>query len=99
MLNYHYNTPVVRYQQPGYFNDPDFLIPDHPGLTTDEKKSLVSCKCGSGRLWSHFVTGHLQNANGGCLMESVGAVRLETCDLARAGQILGLPSGICLAGE
>lgn len=26
MLNYHYNTRVVRYQQPGYYNDPDFLV-------------------------------------------------------------------------
>ncbi|KAJ5227267.1 uncharacterized protein N7469_007273 [Penicillium citrinum] len=39
MLNYHYHTLVVRYQQPGYYNDPDFLIPDHPGLSDVEKRS------------------------------------------------------------
>ncbi|RAH47415.1 putative alpha-galactosidase [Aspergillus brunneoviolaceus CBS 621.78] len=37
--NYDYNVLLARYQRPGYFNDPDFLIPDHPGLTLAEKKS------------------------------------------------------------
>ncbi|RAH86835.1 putative alpha-galactosidase [Aspergillus japonicus CBS 114.51] len=37
--NYDYNVLLARYQRPGYFNDPDFLIPDHPGLTLTEKKS------------------------------------------------------------
>ncbi|PYI35407.1 alpha-galactosidase agla [Aspergillus indologenus CBS 114.80] len=37
--NYDYNVLLARYQRPGYFNDPDFLIPDHPGLTLIEKKS------------------------------------------------------------
>jgi alpha-galactosidase len=39
MNNYDYETLVARYQAPGYYNDPDFLIPDHPGLTLDEKRS------------------------------------------------------------
>ncbi|KAJ5098188.1 hypothetical protein N7532_005189 [Penicillium argentinense] len=39
MVNYNYQTLVTRYQQPGYYNDPDFLIPDHPGLTDAEKRS------------------------------------------------------------
>ncbi|PYH75818.1 glycoside hydrolase [Aspergillus uvarum CBS 121591] len=39
MNNYDYNVLLARYQRPGYFNDPDFLIPDHPGLTLTEKKS------------------------------------------------------------
>ncbi|KAJ5610950.1 hypothetical protein N7510_007669 [Penicillium lagena] len=39
MSNYHYNTLLVRYQQPGYYNDPDFLIPDHPRLSAVEKRS------------------------------------------------------------
>ncbi|KAL5365164.1 glycoside hydrolase superfamily [Aspergillus floccosus] len=47
MVNYHYNTLVARYQRPGYYNDPDFLIPDHPGLTMDEKKSHFG-------LWASF---------------------------------------------
>ncbi|CAG8010637.1 unnamed protein product [Penicillium olsonii] len=47
MNNYDYNTLLVRYQRPGYFNDPDFLIPDHPGLTQTEKESHF-------RLWASF---------------------------------------------
>ncbi|RAL12402.1 putative alpha-galactosidase [Aspergillus homomorphus CBS 101889] len=39
MVNYGFNVLLARYQRPGYFNDPDFLIPDHPGLTLLEKKS------------------------------------------------------------
>jgi alpha-galactosidase len=47
MNNYDYNTLLVRYQKPGYYNDPDFLIPDHPGLTQTEKKSHFA-------LWASF---------------------------------------------
>lgn len=47
MNNYDYNTLVARYQAPGYYNDPDFLIADHPGLTLDEKRSHFA-------LWASF---------------------------------------------
>lgn len=47
MVNYDYQVQVSRYQQPGYYNDPDFLIPDHPGLTDDEKRSHFA-------LWASF---------------------------------------------
>ncbi|KAB8071821.1 putative alpha-galactosidase A [Aspergillus leporis] len=47
MTNYRYNTLVARYQRPGYFNDPDFLIPDHRGLSMDEKRSQFA-------LWASF---------------------------------------------
>ncbi|KAJ5558952.1 hypothetical protein N7535_009175 [Penicillium sp. DV-2018c] len=47
MNNYDFNTLLVRYQQPGYYNDPDFLIPDHPGLTKDEKQTHFN-------LWASF---------------------------------------------
>ncbi|KAL1886679.1 hypothetical protein Plec18167_000612 [Paecilomyces lecythidis] len=47
MVNYDYNTLLARYQRPGYFNDPDFLIPDHPGLSMDEKRSHFA-------LWASF---------------------------------------------
>ncbi|KAJ5782594.1 Glycoside hydrolase family 27 [Penicillium paradoxum] len=39
MFNYDYHTLLVRYQQPGYYNDPDFLITDNPYLSKDEKAS------------------------------------------------------------
>ncbi|KAJ5952664.1 Glycoside hydrolase family 27 [Penicillium vulpinum] len=45
MYNYDFHVRLVRYQQPGYYNDPDFLIPDHPSLSMNEKKSQFA-------LWS-----------------------------------------------
>ncbi|KAL2011176.1 hypothetical protein VTN00DRAFT_3894 [Thermoascus crustaceus] len=47
MVNYDFNTLLARYQRPGYFNDPDFLIPDHPDLSMDEKRSHFA-------LWASF---------------------------------------------
>ncbi|KAE8323533.1 putative alpha-galactosidase A [Aspergillus sergii] len=47
MTNYKFNTLVARYQHPGYYNDPDFLIADHPGLSLDEKRSQFA-------LWASF---------------------------------------------
>ena len=47
MTNYGFEVLLARYQQPGYYNDPDFLIVDWPWLTLDEKKSHFA-------LWSSF---------------------------------------------
>lgn len=47
LTNYGFEVLLVRYQSPGYFNDPDFLIVDHANLTMDEKKSDFA-------LWSSF---------------------------------------------
>ncbi|KAI7969385.1 hypothetical protein EIK77_005015 [Talaromyces pinophilus] len=47
MQNYNYEIQLARYQVPGYYNDPDFLIADHPGLSLDEKKSQFA-------LWASF---------------------------------------------
>ena len=47
MTNYGFEVLLARYQQPGYYNDPDFIIPDWPWLTLDEKKSHFA-------LWSSF---------------------------------------------
>lgn len=30
MTNYGFEVLLVRYQQPGYYNDPDFIISDWP---------------------------------------------------------------------
>ncbi|KAJ5980740.1 hypothetical protein N7481_008038 [Penicillium waksmanii] len=65
--------------------------------TSDGGVTLASCNGGSGTVWSHYMTGHLQNDKGGCLTESGGDGRLGTCSLEQAGQILGLPSGVRLA--
>ncbi|EPS45113.1 hypothetical protein H072_872 [Dactylellina haptotyla CBS 200.50] len=45
--NYDFNTLLARYQKPGFFNDPDFLIADHPKLTLTEKKAQFA-------LWASF---------------------------------------------
>lgn len=47
MTNYNFQILVSRYQKRGYYNDPDFLIPDNPGLSADEKKSQFA-------LWASF---------------------------------------------
>jgi alpha-galactosidase len=47
MTNYGFEILLARYQSPGYFNDPDFLIVDHANLTLEEKKSHFA-------LWSSF---------------------------------------------
>lgn len=47
MENYDYNVRLARYQRPGFYNDPDFLIADHPGLSGDEKRSQFA-------LWATF---------------------------------------------
>lgn len=47
LTNYGQEILLARYQSPGYFNDPDFLIVDHPNLSMDEKKSHFA-------LWASF---------------------------------------------
>ncbi|QSZ29761.1 hypothetical protein DSL72_004278 [Monilinia vaccinii-corymbosi] len=39
MFNYGQEVRLARYQKPGYFNDPDFLIVDHFDLSLNEKRS------------------------------------------------------------
>ncbi|KJZ73914.1 hypothetical protein HIM_06582 [Hirsutella minnesotensis 3608] len=45
MYNYGQHVRLARYQKPGFFNDPDFLIVDHPSLSLDEKKSHFALWC------------------------------------------------------
>jgi alpha-galactosidase len=45
LTNYGFEILLARVQSPGYFNDPDFLIVDPPGLTLDEKKSHFALWC------------------------------------------------------
>lgn len=45
MFNYDQHVRVARVQQPGYINDPDFIIADEPYLDLEEKKSQFA-------LWS-----------------------------------------------
>jgi alpha-galactosidase len=47
LSNYGQEILLARYQKPGYFNDPDFIIPDWPDLTIHEKHSHFA-------LWASF---------------------------------------------
>ncbi|OBT38889.1 hypothetical protein VE00_10586 [Pseudogymnoascus sp. WSF 3629] len=47
MSNYDQQIRLARYQSPGFFNDPDFLVSDYPELTIDEKRSQFA-------LWASF---------------------------------------------
>ncbi|TQS33729.1 hypothetical protein Golomagni_05914, partial [Golovinomyces magnicellulatus] len=56
MTNYGYHVRLARYQQKGFFNDPDFLIVDNPTLSMDEKKSQFA-------LWCSFSAPLILSAN------------------------------------
>lgn len=45
--NLGFEVLLARYQKPGFYNDPDFLIVDWPWLTMDEKRSQFA-------LWASF---------------------------------------------
>jgi alpha-galactosidase len=56
MKNYAFQVLLARYQRPGFYNDPDFLIPDYPWLSLDEKKSHFA-------LWASFSAPLIISAN------------------------------------
>jgi alpha-galactosidase len=56
MKNYAFQVQLARYQRPGFYNDPDFLIPDYPWLTLDEKRSHFA-------LWASFSAPLIVSAN------------------------------------
>ena len=42
LTNYGYNNPIHRYESPGNWNDPDFLIAGDSGLTAAESQSQIA---------------------------------------------------------
>ena len=44
MANYGAHVLLARYQKPGYYNDPDYII-NWPGLSLDEKRSQFALWC------------------------------------------------------
>lgn len=42
LSNYGYNNPIHRYESPGNWNDPDFLIAGDGGLSADESQSQIA---------------------------------------------------------
>ncbi|EAW13236.1 putative alpha-galactosidase [Aspergillus clavatus NRRL 1] len=92
MVNYRYNTLLARYQRPGYFNDPDFLIADHPGLSLVEKRSHFA-------LWASFGAPLIISADVPGLSKEVIAV-LTNADLIRVDQdALGLQATLASRSE
>lgn len=91
MVNYRYNTLLARYQRPGYISDPDFLIPDHPGLTLEEKRSQFA-------LWASFSAPLIVSAYiPGLSSEELAILRNE--ELIRVDQdVLGLQATLASRG-
>lgn len=54
--NYKHNLKLARYQRPGFYNDPDFLIADNLNLTIHEKRSQFA-------IWSSFSAPLMISAN------------------------------------
>jgi alpha-galactosidase len=42
LWNYAYNLPLARFQRPGNWNDPDFIIGGDPGMTPAESRSQMA---------------------------------------------------------
>lgn len=42
LWNYAYNLPLARFQRPGNWNDPDFIIGGDPGMTLMESRSQMA---------------------------------------------------------
>ncbi|OAA51427.1 Aldolase-type TIM barrel [Metarhizium rileyi] len=45
MYNYYQNVRLALFRNRGHINDPDFLIPDHPSLSLEEKKTQFALWC------------------------------------------------------
>jgi alpha-galactosidase len=65
---------------------------------TKDGKQVSLAKCDGARTaWSHYVTGHLRNEQGGgCLTGGSGGGSIVPCVVDSAAQIFGLPSGVQL---
>jgi alpha-galactosidase len=48
LWNYAYNIPLGRFQKPGHWNDPDFIIGGDQGMTLPETRSQMA-------LWSMML--------------------------------------------
>lgn len=78
MYNYDFHARLVRYQQPGYHNDPDFLIPGHPSLSQNEKKKIPLCALGFHRRATDSQHLHsLPLERGNCIPQQQGPYRGE----------------------
>lgn len=78
MYNFGQHIRLARFQRPGFFNDPDFLIPDHPSLTMDEKKTQFA-------LWSSLSSPLILSADIPALAEDVLAF-LTNADILAVNQ-------------
>lgn len=76
MYKYDFHARLVRYQQPGYYNDPGFLIPDHPSLSQNKKKTPL-CALGFHRCATYSRRLHSLPLGRGNCIEQEGPQRGE----------------------
>ncbi|GAA1967951.1 ricin-type beta-trefoil lectin domain protein [Kitasatospora viridis] len=87
LSNYGYNRWIGRYEKPGNWNDPDFLIAGDGGLTDDESRSQVA-------LWSMMSAPMILSSNVAQLTPA-GLAALGNTDLIALDQdSLGRQAGV-----
>lgn len=78
MYNYDFHERLVRYERPGYYNDPDSLIPDHPSLSQNERKKIPFYALGFDRCAADSQRLHsLPLGRGNCIPQQQGPHRRE----------------------
>jgi alpha-galactosidase len=88
LTNYGYNNPIHRYESPGNWNDPDFLIAGDSGLTAAESQSQISlwAEMGSPMIMSDNVSG-LSAASIAALGNS-GVIAVDQDSLGSPGYVV-----------
>lgn len=88
MSNYGYNNPIHRYESPGNWNDPDFLIAGDGGLTADESRSQIA-------LWAEMGAPFILSDNVGALsaasvadIGNTGAIAIDQDPLGHPGYVV-----------
>ena len=67
LWNYAYNLPLGRFQRPGHWDDPDFIIGGDPGMTSAETRSQMA-------LWSMMSAPLILSSEVGSLSPQAVAV-------------------------
>jgi alpha-galactosidase len=87
LFNYAYNLPLGRFQKPGNWNDPDFIIAGDPGLNLAESRSQMA-------LWSMMSAPLILSSDVGKLspeaLEILGNQRVIAIDQDPLGRMATL---------
>lgn len=84
LTNYGYNNPIHRYEGPGDWNDPDFLIAGDSGLTSAESQSQIS-------LWAEMGSPMIMSDDVSSLSAASVAALGDTAVIAVDQDSLGSP--------